>query len=165
MNAGAFGREIGELFCSATVYDPASREVFVLREGDLSFSYRKSSIAESGLVLLSAVLRLTPADPYAIAERMHAVSIERALRQPVGLPSAGCIFRRPETGESPGKLIREAGLAGERCGGAEISALHAGFIVNTGSATAKDVLCLAERAREAVFQKSGVRLDYEVELL
>ena len=165
MNAGAFGREISDTLVSATVYDPVSREVSVCRRRDMEFSYRQSSIADRGLTVLSAVFDLTPADSAAIAERMHAISVMRSERQPMGFPSAGCIFRRTESGESAGKLIRSVGLAGSRVGGAEISEKHAGFIINRGGATAADIRALAESARQTVLMKTGNDLRYEVEFL
>ncbi len=165
MNAGAFGRELGELVSAVTVYDPRSREVSVLRRGELAFGYRSSGIGKEGLTVLSAVLELAAGDPCAIAERMHEISKERAARQPMGIPSAGSVFRKTASGESAGRLIAEAGLAGKRIGGAEISGKHAGFIVNRGGATAADLRALAEEARRAVKQKNGVWLEYEWEFL
>ena len=165
MNAGAYGREISDTLSSVTLYDPRSREVSVCRRSDLSFSYRFSSIAAEGLVVLSAVFELTPSDSITVADRMHAVSIMRSERQPMGYPSAGCIFRRTETGESAGKLISSVGLAGRRLGGAEISEKHAGFIINRGGATAAEIRALAEEARLTVFEKTGIKLAYEVEFL
>ncbi len=165
MNAGAYGREISDTLSSVTVYDPISREVSVCRRSEISFSYRRSSIAARGLIVLSAVFALTPADPAAVAARMHAVSIMRGERQPMGFPSAGCIFRRTANGESAGKLIRTVGLAGRRIGGAEISDKHAGFIINRGGATAADIRALAEEARRTVLEKTGIDLEYEVEFL
>lgn len=165
MNAGAYGREISDTLSSVTVYDPSSREVSVCRRSELSFSYRFGSIAARRLIVLSAVFELAPADPVAVADRMHAVSIMRSERQPMGFPSAGCIFRRTDGGESAGKLIRSVGLAGKRVGGAEISEKHAGFIINRGGATAADIRELAEEARLAVLQKLGIDLAYEVEFL
>ena len=165
MNAGAYGREISDTLSSVTLYDPRSREVSVCRRSDLSFSYRSSSLAANRLIVLSAVFELTPSDPVAVADRMHAVSIMRSERQPMGFPSAGCIFRRTDTGESAGKLIRSVGLAGRRLGGAEISEKHAGFIINRGGATAAEIRALAEEARRTVFEKTGVSLAYEVEFL
>lgn len=165
MNAGAFGCEISSLLSVATLYDPETRRVFVAAPDELGFAYRTSEILASRLVLISAILRLTPRDREEIACRMRKTLEMREKSQPLGYPSAGCVFKKCPDGRSAGELIEAIGMKGKRCGDAMISERHANFIVNLGRASATDVLSLAEEARRAVYAAYGVLLEYELELL
>ena len=165
MNAGAYGRTVSERLRYATVYHPASGEVTVRTPGSLVFGYRTGSIREEGMIVLSAAFDLLPSDPAAIAARMNEILEVRNATQPSGLKSAGSFFRRPAPDIPAGKLIAEAGCAGLTEGGAAVSSKHAGFIVNTGTATERDVRRLAERVRDKVKQKTGFILEPEAEYL
>ena len=162
-NAGAFGREIADLVESVTVLDQSSGKVTVLSNSDLSFGYRHSALKGSGLILLSAKLRLYSADPGVLTERIHRFRNERSIKQPKE-PSVGSVFKR--CGEhAASKLIDSCGLKGRRIGGAEISSVHAGFIVNKGGATAEDFKKLAILCEAEVYKRYGIRLEREVEYL
>ena len=165
MNAGAYGRTVSERLRYATVYHPASGEVTVRTPGSLVFGYRTGSIREEGMIVLSAAFDLSPSDPVTVAARMNEILETRNATQPTGQKSAGSFFRRPAPDIPAGKLIAEAGCAGLTEGGAAVSTLHAGFIVNTGGAAERDVRRLAERVRETVKEKTGFVLEPEVEYL
>lgn len=165
MNAGAYGHTVSERLRYATVYRPASGEVTVRTPGSLSFGYRTGSIREEGMIVLSAAFDLTPSDPATVAGRMNEILEKRKATQPLGHKSAGSFFRRPAPDIPAGKLIAEAGCAGLTEGGAAVSTLHAGFILNLGGATERDVRRLADRVREQVKEKTGFDLEPEVEYL
>lgn len=164
MNAGAYGRELGSFVARAYCYHPKTGKHVTLTHGELGFGYRHSTLTERGLVCLSAELSLAVDDPISIEERMAELRQRRRESQPA-YPSAGSVFRRPANGISAGKLIAEQGLAGLQIGGARISKQHAGFIVNTGGATAADVLHLMRIAREQVQKTTGYVLVPEIEYL
>jgi UDP-N-acetylmuramate dehydrogenase len=163
MNAGAYDAEIGEVLTSLRVIR-AGGGVAVLGREDLKFSYRGSVLQSTGDLALEASLRLAPGDPARICGRMEELAAERAKKQPVNLPSAGSFFKRPP-GNFAGKLIAEAGLGGLRVGGAQVSGLHAGFIVNRGGATASDITDLMKIVQSLVFDRSGVMLEPEVRII
>lgn len=165
MNAGAFGRSASDSLRYATVYHPASGEVTVKSPPSLGFAYRASGIRREGLIVLSAAFSLSPDDPARIAERMNAVAKKRSETQPLDLPSAGSVFRRPAPDLPVGKLVADAGCAGMTEGGAAVSEKHAGFIVNAGNASESDVRRLAERVRARVGERFGVNLETEIEFL
>ncbi|MDR2133202.1 MAG: UDP-N-acetylmuramate dehydrogenase [Clostridiales Family XIII bacterium] len=164
MNAGAYGGDMGGAIESARALRPDDGAIFSLRRDEMEFSYRSSSFSASGAVVLEAVFALAPDDADAIRARMSEFARRRAEKQPLRLPSAGSFFKRPEGGFA-GKLIEDAGLAGLACGGARVSPLHAGFIVNEGGATASDILDLMEIARSVVFDRFGVMLHPEVRII
>lgn len=161
MNAGAHGREIGELLIEARI---AARDgTLVWRPAaKLGLAYRTSGLARDEWVV-EARLAARPASPTAPA-RLHELLAQRRASQPVLLPSAGSIFKNPPE-RAAWRLIRDAGLAGERIGGAQISPHHANFIVNTGGATAADVEGLIDLARARVAADCGVALALEVAIL
>ncbi len=115
-------------------------------------------------VVVDATFRLAPADPEVIKARLDDIRHWRQAHQPLGLPSAGSVFRNP-AGDSAGRLIDEAGLKGLRIGGAVVSEKHANFIVNDQKGSAADVRRLAERVRAEVLARDGVALAFEVEFV
>jgi UDP-N-acetylmuramate dehydrogenase len=162
MNAGAWGEQIGDLV----------REVLLItREGDttswdrsrLRFSYRSSNIPE-GSVLVKTRLDLKRASPEGISRKVTEVLHRRKAGQPLEYPSAGSVFRNPPQ-DYAGRLIEEAGLKGERIGGAMISPKHANFIVNVGGASARDVLALMNLARQRVLDRTGITLEPEIRVI
>ena len=162
-NAGAFGREIGELVESVLVYDRIDGGIVSLLQSELSFSYRKSVFSEGRFILLLATLNLCQGERTALLKRITELKSKRLATQPTE-PSAGSVFKR--SGEHiPSMLIDKCGLKGRRVGGCVISEKHAGFIVNRESATAEDFKCLAKIAEDEVFSRYGVRLQREVEYL
>jgi len=161
MNAGAFGGEMKDVVLETAVLTPAGRRVFSNEEH--GFRYRGSALP-AGAVVLESRFRLRPWDPAEIGERMAAFAARRRAAQPTDLPSAGSTFKRPP-GRYAAELIDKAGLKGLSVGGAAVSTKHAGFVVNTGGATCRDVLELTERIRKRVLETSGVALELEVKVL
>jgi UDP-N-acetylmuramate dehydrogenase len=164
MNAGAYGGDIGGVTESARVFLPDEGRVVSLRRDEMAFSYRDSLFRSSDGIVLEACFALRPGDEAEIRARMSEFARRRAEKQPLHLPSAGSFFKRPAGGFA-GRLIEDAGLAGLACGGARISPLHAGFIVNEGGATAAEIIDLAEIARNIVFDRFGVMLHPEVRII
>ncbi len=162
MNAGAYGGEMKKVVKRVTYLGDG--EIKTARGDELDFGYRKSMFSEKDLIILSAELELKKGDYDEIKSRMEDYKERRTSKQPITVPSAGSTFKRPE-GYFAGKLIEDAGLKGFSLGGAEVSEKHSGFVVNTGDATAKDVLDLIEHIKNTVFEKFGVTLCEEVKKL
>ena len=163
MNAGAYGGELKDVLESVRVMTPDG-EVKELKTEELDLGYRHSCIPERGYIVLSARIRLEKGDPEAIRVRMDELAAKRREKQPLEYPSAGSTFKRPE-GYFAGKLISDAGLKGFSVGGAQVSEKHAGFVINTGNATAADVIALTDAVRDKVFEKYGVKLELEIKQL
>ncbi|MBQ8753346.1 MAG: UDP-N-acetylmuramate dehydrogenase, partial [Clostridia bacterium] len=163
MNAGAYGGEIADLLVEVTVVDTAG-EVKTLTAAQAELSYRHSRFMTSGEVILSAVLSLRADEPAAIRERMEDFLSRRREKQPLEYPSAGSFFKRPE-GHFAAALIDQCGLKGLSVGGAQISEKHAGFLINRGGATCKDILALSEEVSRRVWEETGVRLEREVRVV
>ena len=132
-----------------------------LKADELNFGYRQSVVRSNRLTVLSCELELVPGNKADIKEKMDTLSAKRRAMQPLSLPSCGSVFKRPE-GHYIGKLIEEAGLKGTTVGGAQVSQLHANFIVNIDNATAKDVLDLIEVVKKRVFEAFNVQIETEV---
>lgn len=164
MNAGAYDGEISQVLESAEILSKDGSRAFTLTKEGLGLSYRRSVLQQTGDVLLKAVFRLEKGEQGKINEKMKELAVKRAEKQPLNYPSAGSFFKRPP-GRFVGKLIQDAGLRGLTVGGAQVSALHAGFIINTGGATAADIIDLMEIVRSAVFEKYGVMLEPEVRII
>lgn len=164
MNAGAHGSETSRVLAEVHLAgrDGSRRKA---HPSELGYTYRKSRILdERSHVVLGARFRLEPGDPKAIKERMKGYAARRRRTQPLGLPSSGSVFKNPP-GHHAGRLIEAASLKGVRIGGAEISSVHGNFIVNTGGATADDVMALIQLARRRVKEEFGIDLELEVELV
>jgi UDP-N-acetylmuramate dehydrogenase len=173
-NAGAHEADIAGVLESARVLAADGTET-VVPAADLALSYRDSRFKQapdaSGPdaagprdVVLDATFRLAAADPDTIKGRLDDIRRWRQAHQPLGLPSAGSVFRNPD-GDSAGRLIDAAGLKGLRIGGAVVSEKHANFIVNDQRGTAADVRALAERVRREVRERTGVELVLEIEFI
>ena len=165
MNAGAHGGEMKDVVQQVGLVQAGTLKV--LAAADCGFAYRHSAFkqaAPGSLVLLWAELKLQPAPVEELKAKMDEALAKRKASQPLELPNAGCVFKNPE-GASAGRLIEEAGLKGRQHGGAQISEKHANFVVNTGGATASDVLALMQAAREAVKARTGVELKDEILIL
>lgn len=163
MNAGAYGGEISDNLLWAELMDETGA-VLRLERDRLKLSYRHSVMMEQSLVVLRAGFYFTKGDAMAITEKVAELSRSRKEKQPLEYPSAGSTFKRPE-GYFAGKLIQDAGLMGYSVGGAMVSDKHAGFVVNKGGATAKDVLDLIKYVQDTVEEKFGVKLEPEVRLI
>jgi UDP-N-acetylmuramate dehydrogenase len=162
MNAGAFGGEMKDSVASVRFMD-GEGEVLEKGREDLNFSYRSLEL-EKGWIVLGGTFRLKTGKPGAIRARREEILQKRVARQPLDLPSAGSVFRNPAR-MTAGKLIEEVGLKGTRLRSAQISEKHANFIVNLGQAKARDILSLADWAREKVFQERGIRLEMEIRVV
>ena len=163
MNAGTAAGDMGQVVERVQALDPRGRRVELSRD-DLSLGYRQSILQQPGWVVLSAVLRLTPADPAAVSADLSARALRRRQTQPLELPNAGSIWRNPP-GDHAGRLVEVAGCKGLRRGDAQVSPKHANFIVNLGAARAADVLALMAAVRRRVTACTGVRLEPELRWL
>ena len=163
MNAGAYGGEMKDVLESVDVLTrDLRRETLPVEQ--IGLSYRHSGLAERGDIVLGVRFRLGQGDPQAIQARMAELAEQRREKQPLQYPSAGSTFKRPE-GYFAGKLIQDAGLKGKTIGGAQVSEKHAGFLINTGNATAGEMLELIAFCQRTVEEKFGVRLETEVRIV
>ena len=162
-NAGASGTEICDIFISGRVYDPNERRILCIDNEQMRFSYRKSALCEGARVFLDGELRLVEKSREEILSLIEAHRIKRQ-NQPKGVKTLGSTFKRAG-GVSAGYYIDRAGLKGFSIGGAEVSRVHAGFIVNRGGATAEDVLRLIEHIKTRVFECFDILLEEEIQIL
>ena len=164
-NAGAHGGDMASVLCEAVVLD-AAKGPQILTESDLSYGYRTSSLKareDRRFLVLLAMFSLETDEPMTIQRRMEEFVAYRKSTQPPGA-SLGSIFKNP-AGDYAGRLIESAGLKGYRMGEVQVSPVHANFFINSGGATASDYYALICHVREAVYEKSGVELEMEVELV
>ncbi|NOY77946.1 MAG: UDP-N-acetylmuramate dehydrogenase [Calditrichaeota bacterium] len=162
MNAGAFGTEIADHLVWVEIMD-LSGEIHRISREDLGFGYRRG-IVNPEWIILSGTFELEKDNPKKIRQSMNEVLERRRKKQPLSRASAGSVFKRPP-GHYAGALIQEAGLKGFRHGRALVSRKHANFIINAGGATASEIKELIEIVRSRVFQKSGIHLELENELV
>ena len=163
MNAGAYGGEMKDVVLSCSHIDREGNTGVFSKE-QLGFSYRNSVYGENGFVVTGVTFKLQKGEKGAIEEKMNDLLSRRKGKQPLSFPSAGSVFKRPE-GYFAGALIEQSGLKGKTVGGAQVSEKHAGFIVNIGSATCKDVKDLIEYCQKTVFDNFGVKLETEIKLI
>lgn len=161
MNAGAYGREMSNVV-GETDFLRENGEIETIT--DHQFAYRKSIFQNMNGIILSSRLKLEKGNVDEIKSKMDEYKTARNTKQPVNFPSAGSTFKRPE-GYFAGKLIEDAGLKGYRIGGAEVSTLHAGFVINADNATSKDILELISYIQKTVNEKFGVNLETEVKII
>ena len=189
MNAGAYGQEIGT-HCTQVVTLDADGNTHEYSNEDCAFGYRKSVFQKAcasgnqtapGQVIVSATFQLESGNTAGESKEQTVARLEAELQecmakrkasQPLNMPNAGSTFKRLERGSAdmpqqvaPGFYIEQAGLKGYRIGGAEVSTLHANFIVNAGSATARDILDLSDYVKATVAKKFGIELQREIVLL
>ncbi|MDO5334626.1 MAG: UDP-N-acetylmuramate dehydrogenase [Coriobacteriia bacterium] len=162
MNAGAYEGEFKDVATSLTCLDDEGALVEVSAE-EANWGYRHSMMMDKGYVVLEARLALTPDAPQDIQARMDDLRERRESKQPLEMPSAGSTFKRP-AGYFAGKLIQDAGLKGYTVGGAQISTKHSGFVVNTGTASAADVIQLIQDVHDRIFEREGVHMEPEVRM-
>ena len=162
MNAGAYGGEMKQVSVKTTVLTMDGEEQVFSGEAQ-GFSYRTSAFEKTDAIIVKTVLQLAPGDKTEIAAKMQELIEKRRASQPLELPSAGSTFKRPE-GAFAGALIQQANLKGVSVGGAQVSEKHAGFVVNTGGATADDVKELITLVQKRVFETSGFTLQPEVRI-
>ena len=166
MNAGAQGGCIAERLQSVKVVDPDRPDQTIeLQAQDLDYAYRHSRLQQEPWIVVSARLRLEPGqDPSVVSQRTSANLHSRTSTQPYQQPSCGSVFRNPEPHKA-GQLIEALGLKGQRIGDAEVSPIHANFIVNCGSASAADIWSLIELVQQTVEEAHAIRLQPEVKRL
>ena len=160
MNAGAYGREAGDILVEAKV---------VLRDGTvetwpldkLGYTYRHSEVPE-GAVVVEALFQGTPGDPAEIGAEMDRIAAEREASQPLRSRTGGSTFKNPD-GNKAWKLVDEAGCRGLTMGGAQVSEKHCNFLLNLGTATSADIEALGEEVRRRVLAKSGITLEWEIQ--
>ena len=162
MNAGAFGQEIEQVIVSVSGFRQDGTHFFANRR-EIDFRYRQVSKLED-IVITSAIANFKKADASVLKARVADILALRAKKQPLQFPSCGSVFKRP-VGYYAGALIEEAGLKGERIGGAMVSQKHAGFILNTAGAKAADVYALIRRIEDRVLDRFGIQLEREVKLI
>lgn len=163
MNAGAHGNEMKDIVINTTYMD-YDGNINTISNKQQEFSYRKSIFATKKWIILSTTLELPYGNYDKIKEKMDEYANFRREKQPINYPNAGSTFKRGEDFITA-KLIDEAGLKGYSIGGAKVSDLHAGFIINTGNATAKDVLELVDFITKTVYNKFGKNIELEIEVL
>ena len=174
MNAGAYGQEIGTCCTNVTTID-ADGNLHERAANECGFGYRQSAFQKLGETIISATFQLPAAEGKTVADleaELAECMAKRKASQPLNMPNAGSTFKRLEQGAAdtptqiaPGFYIEQAGLKGYRIGGAEVSTLHANFIVNAGGATAADIKELSEYVQSKVAEKFGIELHREIILL
>lgn len=163
MNAGAYGGEIANVVSSIDEILPDGREVQI-SGSDLHFGYRHSVVQENHGIVVAATFNLEVGQQPQIQNKMDELNALRRSKQPLEYPSCGSVFKRPQ-GHFTGPLIIKAGLQGKSIGGAQVSNKHAGFIINTGNATATDYLQLIQLIQKTVKEKFAVQLETEVRII
>lgn len=160
MNAGAYGGEMKDVLIKCDHIDKSGNIGFL--EGDaLNLSYRHSAYYENGCTITGIYVKLTRSNKDEIKAKMQDFMSRRRAKQPLEYPSAGSTFKRPP-GYFAGSLIEECGLKGKTVGGAQVSEKHAGFVINKGGATCKDVLELCKYCSDTVYKQKGVKLEMEI---
>ncbi len=160
MNAGAYDGEMSKVVTAVRAVD-IQGQVHCLSAAELDFAYRHTALQDTGLIVTAVTVELEQGDRSQIQAKMDDFSQRRSSKQPLELPSAGSMFKRPP-GYFTGTLIEQTGLKGYTVGGAQVSRKHAGFVVNIGGATAKDVLQLIKDVQAKVQAAHGVLLQPEV---
>ena len=163
MNAGAYGGDLGQMLESVTAYYPGLG-VRTWPRAELGLGYRMSRFQQETAIIEEARFQLATGEERAIREEMACYAQRRQEKQPLSFPSAGSVFRRPPGGYA-GTMIEAAGLKGARIGGAQVSELHANFLVNLGGATAADVLALIALVQREVQAQTGIPLEPEIRVI
>jgi UDP-N-acetylmuramate dehydrogenase len=183
MNAGAYEGEIAQVLDFSVCLDLDEMDhyerissgksphesafpykILALENAEHAFSYRKSIYQTRNLIMLYGVFQLKPANSHVINTKIHELTQAREAKQPLQYPSAGSIFKRPQ-GHFTGALIQQCNLSGYQIGGAAVSEQHCGFIINTGGATATDIIQLITHIQSVVYAQHGVTLTTEVKII
>jgi UDP-N-acetylmuramate dehydrogenase len=162
MNAGAHGATFADIVTEVSVLDPKGKLKQLTRK-QVPYKYRTSGLGQ--VIVLEAKLALGEEAPAKLKEIQSRLLRWRKVGTPFDQPCCGSVFKNPEGTKTAGMLIEESGLKGFRIGGAHVSILHANYIVNTGNATAADVLKVIDHVRKTVSKKEGVDLELEVKVL
>lgn len=165
MNAGAYGGEFKDIVLSTQYLDVNTYEIKELSNEQQEFAYRTSLFCkQKDYIILKTKLELLKGKKEEIAGKMQEYATQRKLKQPIQFPSAGSTFKRVE-GQITAKLIDECGLKGYCVGDAQVSELHAGFVINKKEATAQEVLTLVEEIKKKVYDKFKVKIELEIEVI
>lgn len=159
MNAGSYGREIKDIFVSATAVD-RSGAIVTLGPAEMGFTYRHT-VAPDDLVFVSATFEGTRDEPAAVRARMDKLMADREASQPIKTKTGGSTFKNPP-GKNAWRLIDEAGCRGLTHGQAQVSPMHCNFLINTADAAAADIEALGEEVRARVKETSGIALEWEI---
>jgi UDP-N-acetylmuramate dehydrogenase len=160
MNAGTASQGIGDRIHSLDVLNLNTLNVCTLKKESLDFSYRRLNLKNH--LILGITLTLAPGDPSQIRQTYNDILTRKQNTQPMDLPSAGCFFKNPDPDHPAGKLIQDAGLKGKTIRGAQVSPVHANYIVNLGNATCKDILALKAHIQKQVWDRYSIVLETEV---
>ena len=163
MNAGAYGGEMKDVVVSADYVDQMGNARSI-DASDMQLGYRHSLFCDKNWCITKVKLRLKPGDPEEIRREMEDCMTRRKEKQPLEYPSAGSVFKRPQ-GNYAGALIEQCGLKGRQIGGAKVSEKHAGFIINVGGASSRDVTQLIHEIQDTVAKQTGYRLECELRQL
>lgn len=164
MNAGAHGSETADILVEAVVVSPDGTQK-ILRPTELGYRYRTSLLQDSDCIVTTATFQLRPGhDPAAIKAATATDLKQRRATQPYHLPNCGSVFRNPKP-HSAGRLIEQAGLKGYQIGQAQISTLHANFIVNLGEAKASEIYALIRHIQRTIYELHGIQLETEVKMI
>ena len=165
MNAGADSSSMSQLVDSVGVIEKTEGSIHLSlkKKDELEFGYRSSSLGDF-VCITRALLSMPQEDPEQVGNRMRKLLRRKKASQPISEASAGCVFKNPP-GLSAGKLIDECGLKGERIGGAQVSTLHANFIINTGTARAVDIINLMQKIRSVVRDRMDIELETELKIV
>lgn len=163
MNAGAYDGEMSNVISKVKVLN-FDGNIIEMKKDELNFSYRKSSLQDTDNILLEIEMELVAGNFEAIKEKMSELFARRKAKQPLNIPSAGSTFKRPKNNFA-GYLIEKAGLKGYRIGGALVSEIHAGFIVNDNNATCNDIIKLIEHIQNEVMNKFNIMLEPEIKVV
>ncbi len=161
MNAGAHGHATSNILEKVTLFDSKTAQISTLTASQFNFGYRTSNIDPRRYVIIEAKFRLSDGMPDQIQDKMKQYRRQRAASQPKGF-SSGCIFRNPSPATPAGKLIDEMGMKGQRIGGAEVSIIHANFIMNTSGASSDQICNLIEKIQTKAWNSRGIWLQPEV---
>lgn len=165
MNSGAYEGEMSNVIKCVTAIDRKGNEKLFGEGGEpMKFSYRHSGFSDGEYIITSVTIALEAGDKSAIREKIDDFDRQRAEKQPLEYPSCGSVFKRPE-GYFVGQLVQEAGMAGQRVGGASVSRKHCGFVINDKEGTASNVLGLIGLIQRNIKNKFGVELECEVRVL
>ena len=164
MNAGAYGKELKDIIVSTKAINKETGKIETLKNEEQELKYRNSIFKNRKYIIIETMLNLQKGIPEEIERKMNDFLNQRKEKQPIEYPSAGSTFKRGE-GFITAKLIDECGLKGYQIGGAQISEKHAGFIINKNNATSKDILDLIKYTKKKVFEKFGVQIEEEVEII
>ena len=164
MNAGAYGGEFKDIVAKTKCIDKLGN-IIELNNEEQNFSYRSSIFKNNELIIIESELKLEiKQNNQEIQQKMNENKDSRKLKQPINMPSAGSTFKRGEDFITA-KLIDDCGLKGFSIGGAQVSNIHAGFIVNKGNATAKDVLDLVKYIKKEVYERFKKKIELEIEII